>query len=82
MFNPPVNGDVAGDAEDNYEDEDLLRYPKPGNGLPLGDKDDLRFMVDDDTKVFSHITSGIAEMVAEARIKMAEKARARAALAA
>lgn len=68
--------------EDYYEDEDLLRYPKPGNGLPLGNKDDLRLMVDDDTKVFSHITTGIAEMVMEAKAKMAEKARAKAAMAA
>ena len=68
VFNQASNGaDGAGAADEYYEDEDLLPYPKAGNGVPLRpEKERLNILLDDDTEVFSHTTIGIAEMVAAA----------------
>lgn len=61
-------------AEDIYDDEDDLPYPKPGNGLVLPpEKDHLSILLDDDTDVYSHCTSGIAQLVAAARTNMLRK---------
>ena len=68
VFNQASNGDDgAGVADEYYEDEDLLPYPKAGNGVSLRpEKERLNLLLDDDTTVFSHTTIGIAEMVAAA----------------
>ncbi|MCJ1392678.1 hypothetical protein MMC18_005549 [Xylographa bjoerkii] len=43
------------EAEEYYEDEDVLPYPKPGNGITLRpESEDLAFLLDDDTVTFSH----------------------------
>ncbi|KAI4151043.1 MAG: hypothetical protein LQ340_003734 [Diploschistes diacapsis] len=68
VFTQATNGDDgAGIADVYYEDEDLLPYPKAGNGVILRpEKETVNILLDDDTAVFSHTTSGIAEMVAAA----------------
>ena len=47
-----------------------MPYPKAGNGVSLKpEKERLNLLLDDDFQVFSHSTSGIAEMVAAAAIE-------------
>ena len=56
---------------DANDDEDILPYPKPGNGLLLPpEKDNLHILLDDDTDVYSHCTAGIAQLVAAARANL------------
>ncbi|MCJ1282576.1 hypothetical protein MMC26_001901 [Xylographa opegraphella] len=43
------------EAEEDYEEDDVLPYPKPGNGITLRpESEDLAFLLDDDTVTFSH----------------------------
>ncbi|MCJ1396923.1 hypothetical protein MMC11_000115 [Xylographa trunciseda] len=43
------------EAEEYYEEEDALPYPKAGNGITLRPEgEDLAFLLDDDTVTFSH----------------------------
>ena len=43
------------EVEEYYEEDDVLPYPKPGNGVTLRpESEDLAFLLDDDTVTFSH----------------------------
>ncbi|MCJ1292595.1 hypothetical protein MMC34_004146 [Xylographa carneopallida] len=43
------------EAEEYYEEDDVLPYPKPGNGITLRpDSEALDILLDDDTVTFSH----------------------------
>ncbi|MCJ1432462.1 hypothetical protein MMC27_001818 [Xylographa pallens] len=52
------------EAEEYYEEEEVLPYPKPGNGITLRpESEDLAFLLDDDTVTFSHSWLEGPEMV-------------------
>ncbi|MCJ1377087.1 hypothetical protein MMC17_000177 [Xylographa soralifera] len=57
---PPQSATVSSrvaliEAEEYYEEDDVLPYPKPGNGITLRpESEDLAFLLDDDTVTFSH----------------------------
>ena len=47
--------DLASPTADELEYEDILPYPKAGNGIPLPpESEDLEFLIDDDVVTFSH----------------------------
>ncbi|MCJ1473777.1 hypothetical protein MMC13_002428 [Lambiella insularis] len=50
----PLKAELA-EVEEYYEEEDVLPYPKAGNGITLRpESEDLAFLLDDDTVTFSH----------------------------
>lgn len=51
----PSNDEVVDLVDVELEYEDLLPYPKAGNGIQLPpESEDLEFLIDDDTVTFSH----------------------------
>lgn len=47
--------DLASPPAEELEDEDILPYPKAGNGIKLPpESEDLEFLIDDDIVTFSH----------------------------
>ena len=47
--------DLASPPAEDSEYEDILPYPKAGNGIKLPpESEDLEFLIDDDTVTFSH----------------------------
>ena len=70
LFTPKTGTEplaLAEGEEEFYEDEDVLPYPKAGNGVRLPpEQDDLSILLDDDTGTFSHVWEGIPEMMASA----------------
>ena len=58
-----VTADAAA-SEEEYDEDEELPYPKPGNGIRLPpEDDDIHILMDDDTEAFSHHWQGIAEMM-------------------
>ena len=74
IFNQATNVDgSAGMAEEYYDDEDLLPYPKAGNGVMLRpERERLSMLLDDDKEVFSHTTS-VVEIARMLGIPTAER---------
>lgn len=53
--NKPSEDEVEDLVGEDLEYEDLLPYPKAGNGIKLPpESEDLEFLIDDDTVAFSH----------------------------